>query len=162
MTNAPSTERWIFLLQVKSRPGVLSAVSDVFASRGVSIETITAHDSSHTGAASGTVLLTFAASEAKKDYLVRVLSRSATVEEVAHYRYDDAAHARKSILVRAKMDAVALTHALPAGVLCDIISTRPGETLALLIGPPALVDAALAALTASVATEAADPTILLV
>ena len=162
MTLIPHTDRWIFLLQVKSRPGVLSAVSAVFADRGVSIESLTAHDSSHTGAAFGTVLLTFAASEAKKDYLARVLSRSATVDDVMQYRYDDAAHARKSVLVRANLAAGALSQMLPAGVLCDVISAKPGETLALLLGPPPLVDEALAALTARTTTEAADPTILLV
>jgi acetolactate synthase small subunit len=162
MTDEPTVDRWIFLLQVKSRPGALSAVTAIFADRSVSIETITAHDSSCTGAVSGTVLLTFAASAAKKNYLARVLSRSVMVEEVVQYRYDDAAHARKSVLVRAALEADRLAGSLPPGLLCDIISTKPGETLALLLGPPPLVDEALAALTARAATEAADPTILLV
>jgi hypothetical protein len=162
MTDILHIDRWIFLLQVKSRPGALSAVTAIFADRGVSIETITAYDSSHTGAAFGTVLLMFAASAAKKAYLARVLSRSAMVEEVVQYRYDDAAHARKSVLVRAALGAEVLARSLPPGLLCDIISTKPGETLALLLGPPPLVDEALSALTTRTTTETADPTILLV
>ena len=89
MTDQLSVDRWVFVLQVKSRPGVLAAVTDVFAARGVSIETITAHDSRHTGTALGAIELMFTASPAKKEYLARVLSRLATVDAVAQHRYDD-------------------------------------------------------------------------
>ena len=142
-----SIERWIFLLQVKSRPGVLSAITAVFADRGISIETLTAHDSSRTGEPQGTIQLSFAATTAKKEYLGRLLARSATVQDIVQYRYEDSAHARKSILVRVTLTPSVLRRALPPEILCDVVSSEPGETLALLVGPPLQLDQAVSALS---------------
>ena len=154
--------RWIFHLQVNNRPGVLSAVTAIFADRGFSIQTLTAHDSGDTGTAFGAVLLTFTAPSVKKDYLARILSRSAMVQHVTIYRYEDSAHARKSISVRVAMSADALRHALPETILCDVISSSPSETLAVLLGPPVLVDQALSALSPSAMLESTEPTIMVV
>ena len=113
-TETNGAARWIFHLQVNNRPGVLSAVTAIFADRGFSIQTLTAHDSGDMGTTFGAVLLTFTAPAVKKDYLARILSRSAMVQHVTIYRYEDAAHARKSISVRVAMSADAF-EACPAG-----------------------------------------------
>ncbi len=161
-TQEADVDRWIFLLQVRSRPGVLSAITAVFADRGISIESLTAHDSSRTGQAYGTVLLTFLATPVKKDYLARLLHRSATVQDIVEYRYEDAAHARKSILVRVILTPEALKRALPPRILCDIVSAHPGETLALLLGPPLLLDQAVSALNPAATLEASEPNLTVI
>ncbi len=164
MTDAKenSMEKWIFLLKLRNRSGVLLALTSLFADRGVSIESLTAHAGVWPGTGSGTAILTFAASAAKKDHLARLLGRSAAVHELTEYRYEDARHARKSALARVTLSAAALVAGLPPGILCDIVSAEEGQTLALLLGPPHLIDTALAALSESGALLEMDSTVIAV
>ena len=156
------TEKWIFLLRVRNRPGVLAALTALFADRGVSLDSLTAHDSGSLGGPHGTTILTFTASAAKKDYLARLLGRLEAVQSLTEYRYDDAEHARKSALVRVSLDADDLLVELPLGLLCDIVSETDGQTLALLLGPPLLLDSALSALNDGGTLLAMDSTVIVV
>lgn len=156
-----TVRRWVFLLRLRSRAGVLSALTAVFADRGVSIETLNAHDAS-AGGPLGSAVLTFAATAAKKDYLARLLGRLSVVTEVTEYRYDDAAHARKSATARVSLSGADLRALLPASVLCDIISEAPGETVALLLGPPPLLDQVLLLLEGRNLLQASDASVVVV
>ena len=156
------TERWIFLLKLRNRSGVLLSLTSLFADRGVSIESLTAHGGTGPGATSGTAILTFAAPTAKKDHLARLLRRLAAVHELTEYRYEDAEHARKSALARVTLPAAELMAGLPPGILCDIVSTGEGHTLALLLGPPHLLDTTLAALAERGALLEMDSTVIVV
>ena len=155
-------ERWIFSLKLRNRAGVLSALTALFADRGVSIESLTAQAAGGTGAAHGSAILTFAASPAKKAHLARLLERLASVQALTEYRYDDAEHARKSALTRVSLSADALLAALPPGILCDIVSTAEDHTLALLLGPPHLLDTTLAQIAANGALLDVDSTVIVV
>ena len=136
-------DKWIFSLKLRNSAGVLSSLTALFADRGVSIESLSAHGGSGAGL-HGTAVMTFAASEARKAHLARLLGRLASVLEVTEYRYDDAAHARKSTLARVPLAADALRAQVPPGVLCDVVSADEASTLALLLGPPAVLDVLLA------------------
>ncbi len=140
---------------------MLSSLTALFADRGVSIESLTAHGGGGAGAP-GTAVLTFAASESRKTHLARLLGRLASVITLAEYRYDDAAHARKSTLVRAALTPEVLRARLPPEILCDTVAEDAGSTLALLVGPPAALDAALAVLGGAAALEERDSTVLVV
>ncbi len=154
-------DKWIFQLKLRNRAGVLSALTALFADRGVSLESLTAHAAGQ-GMSYGTAILTFAAPAAKKDHLARLLGRLASVQELTEYRYEDAAHARKSALARATLSAEELVAGLPPGILCDIVSASEGQTLALLLGPPHLIDTALAALAERGALLEMDSTVIVV
>ncbi len=155
-------DKWIFLLKIRNRSGVLLSLTSLFADRGVSIESLTAHAGIWPGAVSGTAILTFAASAAKKNHLARLLGRLASVQEVTEYRYEDAQHARKSALARVTLPAADLAAGLPPGILCDIVSVGEDHTLALLLGPPHLLDTALAALSERGALLEMDSTVIVV
>ena len=155
-------DRWIFLLKLRNRSGVLLSLTSLFADRGVSIESLTAHGGIGPGTTSGTAILTFAAPTAKKDHLARLLNRLAAVHELTEYRYEDAEHARKSALARVTLPAAELTAGLPPGILCDIVSTGEGHTLALLLGPPLLLDNTLDALAGRGALLEMDSTVIVV
>ena len=155
-------EKWIFLIKVKNRPGVLSAITALFADRGVSIDSLTAHDSSGVGVPFGSAILTFAANTGKKEHLKRLLTRLAAVQEVAEFSYADSAHARKSALARVSLPADALVAALPNGLLCEIVTVSETETLALLLGPPGLLDSAISTLAAADKLIAMDSTVIVV
>ena len=157
MSSAP--EKWIFHLKLRNRAGVLSSLTALFADRGLSLESLSAHEGSGPGM-TGTAILTFAATAAKKDYLARLLGRLDTVSLVAVLRYDDAAHARKSALARVSLPAGVLQAALPPGIVCDVVSAHETETVALLLGSPSVLDEALAALTAQGALQEVDATII--
>ncbi len=161
-TERNGAERWIFLLKLRNRSGVLLSLTSLFADRGVSIESLTAHAGSGPGTGSGTAILTFAAPAAKKDHLARLLNRLAAVHELTEYRYEDAEHARKSALARVTLSAAELTASLPPGILCDIVSAGEGQTLALLLGPPHLLDTTLDALAARGALLGMDSTVIVV
>lgn len=154
-------DKWIFQLKLRNRAGVLSALTALFADRGVSLESLTAHAADQ-GTTFGTALLTFAAPAAKKDHLARLLGRLASVQEVTEYRYEDAEHARKSALARVTLGADELTSALPTGILCDIVSAAENYTLALLLGPPHLIDTALNILAERGALQEVDSTVIVV
>ncbi len=153
--------RWVFLLRLRSRAGVLSALTAVFADRGVSIETLNAHDAS-VGGPLGSAVLTFAATAAKKDYLARLLGRLSVVTEVTEYRYEDAAHARKSVTARVGISGTDLRALLPPAVLCDVISEAPGRTIVLLLGPPPLLDHVLQSLEQRNLLQASDASVVVV
>ena len=154
-------DKWIFQLKLRNRAGVLSSLTALFADRGLSLESLSAHEGTGPGM-TGTAILTIAATAAKKDHLTRLLGRLDTVQLVAVLRYDDAAHARKSALARVSLTADALQAALPPGVLCDIVSSADAETLALLLGPPSLIDEALAALTARDVLQDVEASVMVV
>lgn len=148
-------EKWIFQLKLRNRAGVLSSLTALFADRGLSLESLSAHEGSGPGM-TGTATLTVAATDAQKTHLARLLGRLDTVELVAVLRYGDAAQARKSALARVSLSAETLLAALPPGILCDVVSSANAETLALLLGPPALLDEVLAALKARDALQEID------
>jgi len=153
--------RWVFLLRLSSRAGVLSALTAVFADRGVSIETLNAHDAS-AGGPLGSAVLTFAATAAKKDYLARLLGRLSVVTEVTEFRYEDAAHARKSVTARVGMGGADLRALLPPSVMCDVISESADETTVLLLGPPPLLDHVLLSLERRGLLQSSDASVVVV
>ena len=155
-------DKWIFSLKLRNSAGVLSSLTALFADRGVSIESLSAHGGSVSSGLPGTAVLTFAASESRKAHLARLLGRLASVLEVAEYRYDDAAHARKSTLARVPLPPDALRLRLPPGVLCDVVSADDAATLALLLGPPAVLDALLAEWSGGAAWEEQEVTVFVV
>lgn len=156
-----NVRRWVFLLRLRSRAGVLSALTAIFADRGVSIETLNAHDAG-VGGPLGSAVLTFAATAAKKDYLARLLGRLSVVTEVTEYRYEDAAHTRKSVTARVGISEADLRALLPPTVMCDVISEAPGQTVVLLLGPPPLVDHVLLLLEQRQLLQAGDASMIVV
>ena len=162
MNEENGVDKWIFLLKLRNRSGVLLSLTSLFADRGVSIESLTAHGGTGPGTASGTAILTFAAPTAKKDHLARLLNRLAAVHSLTEYRYEDAEHARKSALARVTLSATDLIVALPPGILCDLVSVGEGQTLALLLGPPQALDAALSTLADEGLLVAMDSTVIVV
>ena len=153
-------DKWIFSLKLRNSAGVLSSLTALFADRGVSIESLSAHGGG--GVSPGMAVMTFAATEARKAHLARLLGRLASVLEVTEYRYDDAAHARKSTLARVPLSADALRSQVPPGVLCDVVSADEASTLALLLGPPAVLDALLAQWSGGAAPEEQEATVFVV
>lgn len=156
------TDKWIFLLKLRNRAGVLSALTALFADRGVSIESLTAQAAGELGTTHGTAILTFAASPAKKAHLARLLGRLASVQELTEYRYDDADHARKSALARVSLGPGEVTASLPPGILCDIVSIAEDHTLVLLLGPPHLLDALLTRMADQGSLQEVDSTVIVV
>ncbi len=153
-------DKWIFSLKLRNSAGVLSSLTALFADRGVSIESLSAHGGG--GLSPGTAVMTFAASPSRKAHLARLLGRLATVLEVAEYRYDDAAHARKSTLARVPLPADVLQAQVPPSVLCDVVSADDTSTLALLLGPPAVLDALLSRWSGGEALEEQEATVFVV
>jgi len=155
-------ERWIFVLKLRNRPGVLSVVTSTFASRGVSLETLIAHDSIGLGEPLGTAVLTFSAAAKTKDHLARVLTRLAIVDDVREYRYADAEHARKSALARITLPAEELSRIIPVGVTFEIVREDPTEIVAIVLGPPPQVDTVIQDLLARGVLIALDSTVIVV
>jgi|GEM_PF-1049830 len=155
-------DKWIFSLKLRNSAGVLSSLTALFADRGVSIESLSAHAGGGPSALPATAVLTFEASEARKAHLARLLGRLESVLDLAEYRYDDDAHARKSTLARVPLSAAALSRCLPPGILCDIVSADAASTLALLVGPAASLDLFLAANAGNMALEERDATVFVV
>ncbi|NEQ21951.1 MAG: hypothetical protein F6K28_22675 [Microcoleus sp. SIO2G3] len=83
-------ERWVFVIKAQDKPGALTAAAGVFSNRGVSLETILGSGITSAGADGGRIVLSFRATEYKKDMLLRVLARLSAVQQVNCYAYSSA------------------------------------------------------------------------
>lgn len=80
-------QRWIFVIKIIHKPGVLNAVTGVFSSWGISLETamlnaIGAEDKD------GIVILSFTSSRRKMEIMERTLGRLARVKTLTSYSYN--------------------------------------------------------------------------
>ncbi len=80
-------QRWVFVIKAQDQPGALTAAAGVFSNRGVSLETILGSGMNSTSIGVGRFVLSFQATERKKDMLLRVVERLSTVIQVDCYPY---------------------------------------------------------------------------
>ncbi|MBD3610423.1 MAG: hypothetical protein HUJ30_07715 [Gammaproteobacteria bacterium] len=78
--------RWIFVIRIIRKPGVLNAVTGVFSSWGISLETAMLNAMGDDGA-DGIVILSFSCSHRKMEILERTVSRLSRVIELKSYPY---------------------------------------------------------------------------
>lgn len=109
-----SEQRWVFVVKSLDRPGVLTAAASVFSNRGVSLEAVLGSGIASTRAEDARFILSFRATERKKEMLLRVLERLSAVIQVDAYLYDDP---------RLRSIAVAKVSSL-AGIDLDTIVTE--------------------------------------
>jgi len=79
--------RWIFVIDVINKPGVLNAVTGVFASWGISLETTMLNDLGPEGS-NGKLILSFACTHRKMQILERTVSRFSKVVTLQSYPYE--------------------------------------------------------------------------
>ena len=137
-------QHWVALVHGADRPGTLTAVTSVFSSRGVSFDSLS---TGSVDAGSGTIAVTFCASERRQVQLLRTVARLAEVRDVRVRRADDP-------LVRAAA-VVELPDGVEAPPVPGVRWTVPRTGPALADGPLAGVREAVAAARASGATTTA-------
>jgi acetolactate synthase small subunit len=135
---------WLFSVRVADRPGALAAVASVFAHRGVSVTSVVGQDAADDPEGRGTVVVTFRATEKRKQELQRVLRRLPRVFAVTDYPYEDPM-LRETALVRAR-PGEPLDHEPPSGITVERVGRRDDADVFIVVGPPAAVDAWLATL----------------
>lgn len=123
---------WVALVHGADRPGTLTAVTSVFSSRGVSFDSLS---TGSVDAGSGTIAVTFCASERRQVQLLRTVARLAEVRDVRVRLADDP-------LVRA-----AAVVELPEGVETPAV---PGVRWLVEAGGPALAHGSLAGVRGAV------------
>ena len=80
-------QRWIFVIKIIRKPGVLNAVTGVFSSWGISLETAMLSAMGSEGSDS-IVILSFACNHRKMEIMERTVSRLARVKELNSYPYE--------------------------------------------------------------------------
>jgi acetolactate synthase small subunit len=136
-------ERWVFVIKVQDKPGALTAIASVFSSRGVSLQTTLGSSATSTPDAPSTIVLSFRATERKKDTLLRTLSRLQQVTQVQAYPYGSR-----------ELRSIAITRVAPEermelparGIQTEIISERGDSKTMLITGSTQAVDKAVEAL----------------
>lgn len=89
VTGATGTDpRWVAFVTGADRTGTLTALTNVFSTRGVNFESLSA--ASVEGDA-GLIVVTFVASERRRRLLIRTVERLAVVRSVEVHAADDAA-----------------------------------------------------------------------
>lgn len=130
-------EHWVFVIKVHDKPGALTAIASVFSSRGASLET-TLGSSTNTPAEMGsTIVLSFHATERKKDTLLRTLQRLHQVLQVQAYPYS--ARELRAIAI-ARITPEEKTDFSAKQVQTEIISERGDSKTVLLTGSTQAVD----------------------
>lgn len=136
-------ERWVFVMKVHDKPGALTAIASVFSSRGVSVDTTLGSSASGLLDAPSTIVLSFRATERKKETLLRTLARLQQVVQVEAYPYS--ARELRSIAV-ARVTPDEKIADLPKGVHTEIISETGDSKTVLLTGATQAVDRAVQSL----------------
>ncbi len=130
-----SEQRWVAAIYSDDRPGTLTALAEVFSTRGVSFDSLATRAVEGSAAA---ITVTFTATERRQHLLARTLARLAVVRSVRVRAADDPG-----------VRAVAALR-MPAGVELDVpaanIVRREGSRELILVeGTYAEVDALIAA-----------------
>lgn len=81
-------ERWVFVIKVQDKPGALAAIASVFSSRGVSVDTTLGSSAASATSAGSTIVMSFRATERKKDTLYRTVGRLHQVLQIQAYPYN--------------------------------------------------------------------------
>lgn len=132
-------QRWVFVVKCLDQSGVLSAVASVFANRGVSLEAILGSGIAASPAArteEGRLILSFRATERKKNMLRRVLERLSAISQVEAYAYSDPNLRAIAVVKVQHLDSIDLGLALAE----TISQTAEAQTL-LLAGPTVVLEA---------------------
>lgn len=79
--------RWIFVMDIIKKPGVLNAVTGVFTSWGINLETTMLNDLGPDGS-NGKLILSFACTRRKMQILERTVSRLSKVVALQSYPYE--------------------------------------------------------------------------
>lgn len=82
-----SEARWIFVIDIIKKPGVLNAVTGVFTSWGINLETTMLNDLGPEGS-NGKLILSFACTRRKMQILERTVSRLSKVVALQSYPYE--------------------------------------------------------------------------
>lgn len=80
-------QRWIFVIKIIRKPGVLNSISGVFANWGVSLE-IAMLNAGGTEGSDGIVILSFASNQRKRAIMERNISRLSRVSDLKSYPYE--------------------------------------------------------------------------
>lgn len=136
-------ERWVFVIKVYDKPGALTAIASVFSSRGVSVDTTLGSSAAGLLEAPSTIVLSFRATERKKETLLRTLARLQQVVQVEAYPYS--ARELRSIAI-ARLTPEEKVADLPQGVRTEIISESGDSKTVLLTGATQAVDKAVQSL----------------
>lgn len=80
-------QRWIFVIKIIRKPGVLNAVTGVFSSWGISLETAMLNAKAPESS-DGIVILSFSSSPRKKEILERTVRRLSRVNGLSSYPYE--------------------------------------------------------------------------
>jgi len=78
--------RWIFVIDIVKKPGVLNAVTGVFTNWGINLETTMLNDLGQEGS-NGKLILSFASTHRKMQILERTVSRLSKVVALKSYPY---------------------------------------------------------------------------
>lgn len=79
--------RWIFVIDITKKPGVLNAVTGVFTNWGINLETTMLNDLGPEGS-NGKLILSFACTRRKMQILERTVSRLSKVVALQSYPYE--------------------------------------------------------------------------
>lgn len=130
-------EHWVFVIKVQDKPGALTAIASVFSSRGVSVDTTLGSSAGASTEQVSTIVLSFRATERKKDTLLRTLQRLHQVLHVQAYPYSSR-ELRAIAIARLKPDEK--TDFATKGVQTEVISERGDSKTVLITGAPQAVD----------------------
>ncbi|MBD3885528.1 hypothetical protein IFO70_27810 [Phormidium tenue FACHB-886] len=83
------TQRWVFVVKCLDKPGVLTAAASVFSNRGISLEAVLGSGIAATSIETGRLILSFHATQRKKEMLLSALTRLSGVLQVSDYPFDD-------------------------------------------------------------------------
>lgn len=130
-------QRWVFVVKCLDKPGVLTAAASVFSNRGISLEAVLGSGIAATSIETGRLILSFRATQRKKEMLLSALARLSGVLQVSDYPFDDPTLRAIAIAKISSSETIASTLDL---IQTETISETAEGKLMLLTGSTAAVE----------------------
>ncbi len=144
-TTPTSPASYAFVLKLTDQPGGMEVIAATFAHRGVSLASSLGNDGALDPEGRATVIVTFAATPAKKEIIRRALGRLSRVQSLVEHPIGSP-NLRKTAVFRVKAEGFAASASVAAKLERIVHDEATGETTYLLVDAPTVVDAFLAEL----------------
>lgn len=137
---------YAFVLKLTDQPGGMELIAATFAHRGMSLSSSLGNDGALDPEGRATILVTFTATEAKKEIIRRALDRMPRVRSIHEHPMDSPALRKMAVFRLRGAEAPAVRE----GARLETVGRDPtgDSTIFLLVDNPAALDAALGEMTA--------------
>ena len=133
-----TTPRWVFRVEVQDRPGAMTSIASAFSNEGINLDTIAAHGAPSHVETTGTVVVTFHATEDDQEKMARKVKRLVKVLRLEMHPYTSTFVRKSALIVTSRpLDS----NEIPVGITHEPLPTSQDQHAYFMTGAPSTLDA---------------------